>query len=92
MQILLVGLNHKTAPVEVREKLAFDSETAKKALLALKEKYPVGEFVLLSTCNRVELYSAFERSTGPSATDMVRVLAEVRGFEFENIRNIVLAP
>ena len=91
MQILLVGLNHKTAPVEIREQLAFDSETARKALLALKEKYPVGEFVLLSTCNRVELYSAFERNSGPNVTDIVRVLAEVRGFDFESIRGHLVA-
>lgn len=91
MQILLVGLNHKTAPVEIRERLAFDTETAKQALITLKEKFPTGEFVLLSTCNRVELYSAFEKTDGPGATDLVRTLAEVRGVDFDGIRGHLTA-
>ncbi len=78
MQVLLVGLNHKTATVEVRERIAFDSQSATEALVHLKEKYPAGEFVLLSTCNRVELYSALNRSSDPSPTELVRALAEFR--------------
>ena len=85
MQILLAGLNHKTAPVEVRERIAFDSDSAAQALIHLKEKYPAGEFVILSTCNRVELYSALNRSSDPSPIELVKTLAEFRGIDFEAI-------
>ncbi|TFG49274.1 MAG: hypothetical protein E4H40_03245 [Candidatus Brocadiia bacterium] len=60
MKILAVGLNHKTASVEVREKLAFDATGTTKALKQLKHRHPQSEFVLLSTCNRVEIYAAAE--------------------------------
>jgi glutamyl-tRNA reductase len=53
-----VGLNHRTAPVEVREKLSFPSHTLKGALRRLKS-YPVIEgCIILSTCNRTEIYAA----------------------------------
>jgi len=56
MNILIVGLNHKTAPVEVREKLAFDGPRLGEGLLGLRALPEVREAVILSTCNRVELY------------------------------------
>jgi len=56
--ITVVGLNHRTAPVEVREKLSFPAYTLKDALRRLKS-YPVIEgCVILSTCNRTEIYAA----------------------------------
>jgi len=86
MYILLAGLNHKTAPVEVREQLAFNSEAIADALKHLKRKYPDGEFVLLSTCNRVELYVSTEKSPEFSPTDMAASLAELRGVDFNEFR------
>ena len=57
MTVLLVGLSHKTAPVEIREKLAF-SERSLKSSFAYLNNYPeLKEKVILSTCNRVELYA-----------------------------------
>ena len=58
MDILVVGLNHKTAPVEVRETLAFTEQTVARALMELKERMLGVEVVILSTCNRVEMYVA----------------------------------
>src|SRR5438067_254636 len=55
MAIVVVGLNHTTAPVAVRERLAF-SDTALAAALARFRPPEVTELVILSTCNRVELY------------------------------------
>lgn len=81
-----MGLNHKTAPVEVREKLAFDSEASAEALKGLKRRYPDGEFVLLSTCNRVELYIAMVKSSEASPTEMAGSLAEMRGVDFNEFR------
>lgn len=53
-EILLIGLNHKSAPVEVRECLAFNPTESVEATAALKRIEGVGEAVLISTCNRVE--------------------------------------
>ena len=58
LDIVLLGLNHKTAPVELRERLAFSKDETSTALEAL-QKYPViSEVLLLSTCNRVEVLMA----------------------------------
>ncbi|WP_270179480.1 glutamyl-tRNA reductase [Alkalihalobacillus sp. CinArs1] len=56
MHILVVGLNHKTAPVEIREKLSFQEETLPEALNKLRHSKSILEAVILSTCNRTELY------------------------------------
>jgi len=53
-QIIAIGLNHKTAPVEVRERLAFSREDTAKVLQAMGENPYVDEIALFSTCNRVE--------------------------------------
>jgi glutamyl-tRNA reductase len=53
--IVLVGLNHKTAPVELRECLAFSADEAQSALEALGQYPDIGERLVLSTCNRVEV-------------------------------------
>ena len=57
MNIIVTGLNHKSAPIDIREKLAFNTTDTIKILEELRSKFPSAEFVLLSTCNRVELYS-----------------------------------
>ncbi len=57
MNILVVGLNHKTAPIEVREKVAFDGPKLDEAIEALKDSVEVRENIILSTCNRVEIYA-----------------------------------
>ncbi len=56
-QIVLVGTNHKTAPIELRERLAFTKSDLEKALTLLMSKENVQECVILSTCNRVEIYA-----------------------------------
>ncbi len=56
MSILVVGLNHKSAPVEVREKLAFNANNMSAALSQFLHRYQTAETVILSTCNRVEMY------------------------------------
>src|SRR2546422_10260465 len=63
MQLALVGLSHKTAPVEVRERLAFNSDALRTALTSLVGRQEVNEALILSTCNRVEVVaeSADER-------------------------------
>lgn len=63
MNIVLVGLSHKTAPVEVRECLAFQESKLPKAFKALKGEPLFKEAALISTCNRVELYVVSDDAT-----------------------------
>src|SRR5215475_3564087 len=55
MQLAIVGVSHKTAPVEVRERLAFNTDVLQEALTALVGRQEVREAIILSTCNRVEV-------------------------------------
>ncbi len=55
MRIPLVGLNHKTAPLEVCESVSFSKEQLSEALPLLKQQ--IGEGAILSTCNRTEVYA-----------------------------------
>ncbi len=57
MNIFVVGLNHKTAAVDVREKLAFNGQKLEDGLMRLKTLSEVKVAVILSTCNRVEMYT-----------------------------------
>jgi glutamyl-tRNA reductase len=54
--IVVVGLNHETAPVALREALAFPKDRLAEALARVREETGLGEAVILSTCNRVEVY------------------------------------
>jgi glutamyl-tRNA reductase len=60
MTILVLGLNHRSSPVEVREKFAFAENAIPAALSQLRNSGFASEVVILSTCNRVELYVATE--------------------------------
>ena len=61
MHIIVVGLSHKTAPVEVREKLAVPESRLDEALARLRSYAGIKEGFLLSTCNRVEVYAVVEQ-------------------------------
>lgn len=63
MQIKVVGLNHTTSPVEVRERLHFSKSSLSIALEKLQKNTGVKEVVILSTCNRVEIYFTTSFST-----------------------------
>ena len=64
MNILVIGLNHKTAPIEVREKVAFDGTKLDEALIQLKDSDAIKENIILSTCNRVEIYAGVSDING----------------------------
>ena len=59
MNIIIVGLNHRTAPIEIREKLTFPADVMGDALKKLVKSYGANEGVILSTCNRVEVISVY---------------------------------
>src|SRR3990172_6750691 len=80
MSILVVGLNHKSAPVEIREKMAFDTNSISTALSMFLQKYQNAEAVILSTCNRVEMYvSSLEDSI--KVEDVLSFLADFHNIE-----------
>ncbi len=57
MNLHTVGLNHDSAPVEIREKIAFSASSVPIALSSFAQSFPLSEAVILSTCNRVEIYA-----------------------------------
>lgn len=61
MHILTVGLNYKTAPVEIRERLTFDPSKLGEAMRVLNGKKSILENVILSTCNRTEIYAVVDQ-------------------------------
>lgn len=56
MALLTLGINYKTAPVEIRERVSFTPETIEAALTAIQSDCNLDEIVIVSTCNRTELY------------------------------------
>ncbi|MBA2173424.1 glutamyl-tRNA reductase [Halobacillus locisalis] len=61
MHILAVGLNYKTAPVEIREKLTFSEDHLQEAMIELNGRKSVLENVIISTCNRTEIYAVVDQ-------------------------------
>jgi glutamyl-tRNA reductase len=76
--IVVVGLNHETAPVAVREALAVPQERLPAALGRVREEAGLGEAMILSTCNRVEVYG---RSTEAPGGAVAAFLARFHGRE-----------
>ncbi|MEO5904191.1 MAG: glutamyl-tRNA reductase [Gemmatimonadaceae bacterium] len=56
MSLLVTGVNHRTAPIEIREKLCFSKLEGRQALEGLRDSGVISEAVMLSTCNRTEIY------------------------------------
>ncbi len=76
--LFIVGVNHRTAPIEVRERLAFDNGTLEAALRRLVDADNVREGMILSTCNRVEIITSVSDVAG--ADDQMKTfLAETQG-------------
>src|SRR5688572_10010891 len=66
MELLVFGLNHRTAPLEVRECWSLSAEAARRALGDLKGRIDISEHLILSTCNRTEFYSHIPATLLPS--------------------------
>ncbi|OHE56885.1 MAG: glutamyl-tRNA reductase [Thermodesulfovibrio sp. RBG_19FT_COMBO_42_12] len=79
MKVFVVGLNHKTADIDVREKLAFNGSKLEDGLIRFKELPEVQEAIILSTCNRVELYA--------NVSDTIKAYESIKTFlsEFHSI-------
>lgn len=81
MSIRVVGCSHHKAPIAVREQLAFNPAQARRALSRFRQRFADVEAVLLSTCNRVELYTAAETHSPPSREELVAFLADCHDLE-----------
>jgi glutamyl-tRNA reductase len=83
VHLLLVGLNHRTAPIEVRERLTFAETRQPEALARLRTQYVFSEAAILSTCNRTELYAA---SHDPHAAKaLTQFLSEYHGIPMDQV-------
>ena len=83
MRLLAVGVDHRSAPASVREALAFDGPKYVQGLETLTQTFPGNELVILSTCNRVEIYLAGTVETVPEVDGLSRFLGEFHGFQAE---------
>ena len=63
MQLVVLGLNHKTVPVDIREQFAISPDSARSGLIHLDEQEGIEEAVVLSTCNRTEIYAVLKDET-----------------------------
>jgi glutamyl-tRNA reductase len=86
MRLLLVGISHRTAPVELRERLDFQAQGVDVALRGLSERTSLKEAIVLSTCNRAEVYAACD-ALDPARRDIVDFIAE-----FHSIDRSTVAP
>ncbi|MEM9273481.1 MAG: glutamyl-tRNA reductase [Cyanobacteria bacterium P01_F01_bin.143] len=75
MNIIVVGLSHKTASVDVREKLSIPEAQIEEAIAHLKSYPHIAEVAIISTCNRLEIYSIV-RETEQGVNEIIQFLAE----------------
>src|SRR5580658_9799829 len=87
MEIVLVGLNFRTAPVEVREKVSFSNEQALRASEELRSSGILEETLVLSTCNRSEVYGVHANATRESAAVLSSYLSK-----FHELKPDLLSP
>ena len=86
MTLLALGINHQTAPVALRERVSFTPDTLDQALNSLLSQPMVQSGVVLSTCNRTELYLSVEQQTDLQER-LVRWLCEYHDLREEDVRN-----
>ena len=86
MEIVLVGLNHRTASVEVRERVSFTTEQARRAAEELRARGILEETLVLSTCNRSEVYGVPPEASHECAAGLSSFLSE-----FHSVRPDVLS-
>jgi glutamyl-tRNA reductase len=78
MSVLVVGISHRSAPVEVLERLALDADGVRKLLTDVAASEHVSEATVLATCNRLEIYTDVDRFHG-SVEDISRLLCQRSG-------------
>ncbi len=84
MNLIIVGLNHKSAPLDIREKLSFSDEILGDSLKRLVKSYGVNEGVIVSTCNRVEVV-AVAADSEKGEWEVKRFLADSHKLNLETL-------
>lgn len=90
MNLIIVGLNHKTAPIEMREKLFFPPEKLGEALKKLLASYDLNEGVIVSTCNRVEVIGVSDEIE-KGTWEIKRFFSEYHGIPLEELDEFLYA-
>lgn len=85
MQMLALGLNHKTTPVNVRELLTFSGNEIDKSLLKLSFYEGIGELIILSTCNRTEFY-VITPDLEIAEKSIIRFLEKEKNIDYSQIK------
>jgi len=85
MRTLVIGCNHRTAPVALRERLAFSEAEIDDALRTFHLRFPNAEAVLISTCNRIELYVVHPIYDHPRIAEAIEFLAGYHGLEAPDV-------
>ncbi|MEK7395332.1 MAG: glutamyl-tRNA reductase [Candidatus Poribacteria bacterium] len=88
MYIITVGVSHKTTPIEVREKLTFDNTQLASTFERLKASGVIAGCVILSTCNRTEIY-ATSKDADSALSEIRDFLAEKSGIEIEQLQKYI---
>ena len=86
MSVLVVGVNHRTAPLDLLERIALDAQSVAKAVSGLVALDSVREAVILSTCNRTEVYAVAELFH-QGFDDIQHFLATTAGVDLETINS-----
>jgi glutamyl-tRNA reductase len=84
MALFVAGLNHRNAPVELREQLAVEEDKLRELLVEVHEAGLPAELLILSTCNRVEVYGVAE-APGEARTVVFRALCRHRGLDLAKV-------
>lgn len=88
MTLITLGLNHKTTPVEMRERLAFTPENMSSAMKSLSELSCISEAAILSTCNRTEIYCSSAHKNNPENDhELVEWFSHFHGFSPDEIND-----
>jgi glutamyl-tRNA reductase len=90
MSLLVIGINHKSAPLAVRERVAFAPERMEAALADALASTGIDEAAILSTCNRTEIFAAAEQ-VGHAAQRLHQWLCDYHGLEPDQLRDALYA-
>jgi glutamyl-tRNA reductase len=88
MSLITLGLNHKTTPVELREKLAFTPDNLSTAMQSLQQLDCVSEAAILSTCNRTELYCTIKpEAISSSDQTLIDWFSQFHGYDPQQLKD-----
>jgi len=87
----LIGISHKTAPVEIREKLSFENDRIGEILQGIHRLAGVRECVVLSTCNRTEIYATLREPFQQARDNIEAHILELAGAGSEFSRHIYMS-